>query len=168
MSASSGPVSTLPDERRLRVKMRAILCSLTFMAALASADPFSGTWVLNLSKSRLPPPLPRKQISYIEANSTSIRIREQIVNDKGEEMNIIVDAKFDGKDYPIVGSPFVDTVAYERVDSHTLKGTVKKAGQVVTTETAIVSQDGKTLTGTYSGTDLNGKRVNAVAVFDKQ
>jgi hypothetical protein len=150
------------------VKVRAVLCTIALFAGLAGADPFSGTWVLNLSKSKLPPPLPQRQTSYIEANSKSIRIRELIVNDKGERMSITVDAKFDGKDYPIIGSPFVDTVAYQRVDSHTLKGTVKKAGQVVTTEKATVSPDGKTLTGSYSGTDLTGKQVTGVAVFEKQ
>ena len=150
------------------MKVRAVLCTIALFAGLAGADPFSGTWVLNLSKSKLPPPLPQSQTSYIEANSNSIRIRELIVNDKGEQMSITVDAKFDGKDYPIIGSPFVDTVAYQRVDSHTLKGIVKKAGQVVTTEKATVSPDGKTLTGTYSGTDLSGKQVTGVAVFEKQ
>jgi len=150
------------------VKVRAVLCTIALFAGLAGADPFSGTWVLNLSKSKLPPPLPQRQTSSIEANSKGIRIRELIVNDKGEQMSITVDAKFDGKDYPIIGSPFVDTVAYQRVDSHTLKGIVKKAGQVVTTEQATVSPDGKTLTGTYSGTDLTGKQVTGVAVFEKQ
>jgi hypothetical protein len=150
------------------VKVRAVLCTIALFAGLAGADPFTGTWVLNLSKSKLPPPLPQSQTSSIEANSNGIRIRELIVSDKGERMSITVDAKFDGKDYPIVGSPFVDTVAYQRVDSHTLKGTVKKAGKVVTTEQATVSPDGKTLTGTYSGTDLNGNQVTGVAVFEKQ
>jgi len=38
----------------------------------------------------------------------------------------------------------------------------------VTTEKATVSPDGKTLTGSYSGTDLTGKQVTGVAVFEKQ
>jgi len=150
------------------VKVRTVLCTIALFAGLAAADPFSGTWVLNLSKSTLPPPPPQSQTSHIKASSKSIRIRELIVNDKGKQMSIAVDAKFDGKDYPITGSPFVDTVAYQRVDSHTLKGIVKKAGRVVTTEKATVSPDGKTLTGTYSGTDLTGKQVTGVAVFEKQ
>jgi len=150
------------------VKVRAILCTVVLLAGLAGADPFSGTWVLNLAKSKLPPPLPKSQTSYIEADSNGIRIREVIINDNGEAMSITADAKFDGKDYPITGSPFVDTIAYQRVDSHTLKGTAKKAGKVVTTEEATVSADGRILTGTYSGIDLNGRQVTGVAVFEKQ
>ena len=79
-----------------------------------------------------------------------------------------MNARFDGKDYPVTGSPFADAVAYERIDSRTLKGTVKKAGKVVTSETVTISADGKTLTGTYSGTDATGKQVDAVAVLDRQ
>jgi len=149
-------------------KLRPVFCTLLLFAGLTSADPFSGTWVLNLSKSKLPPPLPWTQTSFIDADSTGIRIHELIVEQDGKQVDVTVDAKFDGKDYAISGSSFADTVAYQRVDSRTLKGIVKKAGRVVTNETATVSEDGKTLTGTYSGTDLNGKQVNAVAVFDKQ
>jgi hypothetical protein len=149
-------------------RVAAFLCSI-LLVGFAGADPFSGAWVLNLSKSKLPPPLPRSQISHIDADSNGIRVREEIVSDKGERITITVDAKFDGKDYPITGSAFADTVAYQRVDSHTIKGTVKKAGKVVVTEAATVSEDGKTLTGTYSGIDATGSEVkDAVAVFDKQ
>jgi len=49
-----------------------------------------------------------------------------------------------------------------------LKGVVKKAGKVVTTETATVSPDDRTLTGAYTGTDATGKQVDAVAVFERK
>jgi len=145
----------------------AALCALSF-CMFAAGDPFSGAWRLNLSKSELPPPIPRSQTVRIKASSRSIRIREEIVDAAGKRMTITVNARFDGKDYPVKGSPFADTVAYQRVDSRTVKGTVKKAGKVVTTETATVSADGKTLTGSYSGTDATGKQATGSAVLDKQ
>jgi hypothetical protein len=147
-------------------RMVAALCTLSF--CLFAADPFSGVWKLNLSKSKLPPPLPRSQTVRIKARSRSIRIREEVVDEKGKRLTVTVDARSDGRDYPVKGTPFADAVAYQRVDSHTLKGTVKKAGKVVTSETATISADGKTLTGTYSGTDATGKQVDAVAVLDRQ
>jgi hypothetical protein len=150
-----------------RWKLASVLCCVSF-CLFAAADPFSGQWILNPSKSKLPPPPPQRQISYIEANATRIRIREEITSDMGERMTITVDAKFDGKDYPIVGTPSADTVAYQRVDSRTLKGVAKKGGKVILNETVVVSPDGKTLTGTYHGTDATGKQVTAVAVFEKR
>lgn len=132
---------------------------------MLAADPFSGVWKLNLAKSKLPPPAPQSQTVRSEADAGGIRVREEVVNDKGERLNVSVDARFDGKDYAVTGTPFADTVAYRRLDSRTLKGTVKKAGNVVLLETVVVSADGKTLTGTYSSPD--GKPVG-VAVFDKE
>lgn len=135
---------------------------------MAAGDPFSGVWKLNLSKSNLPPPVSKSQTVWLDVSGGGIRVREEIVSDKGEKMVVSGKAKFDGKDYPVKGSPFADAVAYQRVDSHTIKGIAKKAGKVVSHETAIVSKDGKVMTTTYSATDAAGKSVTAVAVFDKQ
>ena len=147
--------------------MSAALWTLPFFL-LAAGDPFSGVWKLSLAKSKLPPPLPQSQTVRIEADQGSIRIREEILSEKGERLTITVDAKFDGKEYSIIGSPFADTVAYQRVDSNTLKGIARKAGKVVVSETAVVSEDGMTLTATYSGTDATGKPVSGIAVLEKQ
>lgn len=143
------------------------LCAVS-LCLFAAGDPFSGTWKLNPAKSKLPPPVPRSLVSHIEADATGVRVHEQIVNDKGQRETVTVDARFDGKDYPVKGSPLADAVAYQRVDSHTLKGTSKKAGKVLVHETVVVSKDGKTMTATYSGKDANGKAVVGTAVFEKQ
>jgi hypothetical protein len=134
----------------------------------AAEDPFSGLWKLNLSKSKLSPPIPKSQIARVDIDTSGIRISEEIVSDKGERMIITVDAKFDGKDYPVKGSPYADAVSYERVDRFTIKGVGKKAGKVIMYETVVVSPDGTAMTGTYSGTDASGKQVTAIAFFDKQ
>jgi hypothetical protein len=127
-----------------------------------------GTWVLNLSKSRLPPPIPRSQIAHIVVNASGIQITEEIVTGAGKRMTISVKARFDGKDYPISGSPFADAVAYRRADRYTIKGAGKKDGKVIMHETVVLSLDGRTMTGTYSGTDATGKQLTAVAIFERQ
>ena len=150
----------------IQTKVLAVLALSLFLGAVE--DPFAGVWVLNLSKSKLSPPVPKSQTARVDSDGSRIRISEEIVSDKGERMNITVDARFDGKDYPIKGSPYADAVSYQRVDRFTIKGVGKKAGKVIMHETVVVSQDGKTMTGTYSGTDATGKNVTAVAVFEKQ
>ena len=101
-------------------------------------------------------------------DASGIQITEEIVNVSGERLTISAKAKFDGKDYPVTGTPQADTVAYQRVDANTIKGVAKKAGKVVMNETVVVSPDGKTMTGIYSGIDAIGRPVTAVAVFEKQ
>jgi hypothetical protein len=122
---------------------------------------------LNLSKSRLPAPLPQSQIVAIHIADEIIRVQEDVVSGKGEKLAIKVLAKFDGLDYAIDGSPYADTVAYTRVDRNTLKGIGKKGGKVIVDEIAVVSGNGKTLTATYSGADSSGQRATYVAVFDR-
>ncbi len=148
---------------------KAVVAILMFFGCvLAAGDPFSGTWVLNLSQSKLPPPIPKSQIAHVVVDASGIQITEELVIGAGERMTISVKARFDGKDYPISGSPFADAVAYQRVDRYTIKGVGKKDGKVVMHETVVLSRDGKIMTGTYSGTDATGKQVTAVATFEKQ
>lgn len=153
-----------------------LACVLTVVLAPALAatllaaepDPFTGTWKLNLAKSNLLPPVPRSVVSHIECDGKSVSVREEIVDANGRHQTATVKAGLDGKDYPVVGSPLADAVSYRRIDSHTLEGTSKKAGQVLVHETVIISPDGKTMTATYSGMDARGKEVTGTAVFEKQ
>ena len=131
-------------------------------------DPFSGTWVLNLSKSKIPPPAPKSQTAHVVADASDIEITEELVGNSDERLTIHVKAKFDGRDYPVTGTPYADTVAYERMDRNTIKGVAKKAGKVIAQETIVISSDGKYMTGTNSGTDPTGKEITAVYVMEKK
>ncbi len=148
---------------------KAILVAvMLFGSMLFAGDPFSGTWVLNLSKSKIPPPLPKSQMVHVVVDAIDIELTEELVNSSGERLSIHAKAKFDGKDYPVTGTPFADTVAYQRVARNTIKGIGKKAGKAIMHETVVVSPDGKSMTGTYSGTDATGRQVTAVAVFERK
>jgi len=149
-----------------------IILALVMLLGFVSPadDPFSGIWVLNLSKSNIPPPFTaaKSQIVHLAINGSDFEIREEVVTDSDEKLTIHAKAKFDGKDYPITGTPAVDTIAAERVDRNTIKDVWKKDGKVVMKETAVVSPDGNSITGTYSITDAAGKQVTAIAVFEKK
>ena len=133
-------------------------------------DQFSGTWVLNPSKSEIPQPfpVPKSQIARVVADASQIEFTEEIVNESDERLTIHTKATFDGKDYPVTGTPHADTVAFQRIDRNTIKGLTKKGGKVIMQETAVISPDGRTMMGTYSVTDAEGKQITATAVFDKK
>jgi hypothetical protein len=67
-----------------------------------------------------------------------------------------------------MGSPDFDASAYTRVDANTLLFTRLKAGKLVGIGTLVVSQDGKTETGTLTGIEANGRFYNNILVYDKQ
>jgi len=151
-------------------KAMLVLAVFGLVSLAWAADPFTGTWVLNLSKSNIPPPFTaaKSQIVHLAINDSDFEISEEVVTESDEKLTIHAKAKFDGKDYPITGTPAVDTIAYQRVDRNTIKGVGKKDGKVVIQETAVVSPDGNSITGSYSITDATGKQVTAIAVFEKK
>lgn len=154
---------------RCREVAAALLAVLALSAPGAAAqDPFTGTWKLNLAKSHLQPPIPRSLVTHIQCDDKGVSIREEIVDADGKPQTATGKAGFDGKDYPVVGTPFADTVTYQRVDANTIKGTSKKNGKVLVHETVVVAPDGKTMTATYTGTDAQGKAVIGTAFFEKQ
>ena len=77
-------------------------------------------------------------------------------------------AKYDGKEYPMKGSPSVDSVSMTRVDSNTSDFVEKKDGKTVATGHIVVSKDGKTTTETIKAKNAQGQEATVTLVFDKQ
>jgi len=83
-------------------------------------------------------------------------------------------SKFDGHDYPVKGTgpnqaDYANrTVAHTRVDAHTFEVVVKLNGKLANTRRFVVSQDGKTLTDTGTGTDPQRRKVVSVQIWDRQ
>lgn len=58
--------------------------------------------------------------------------------------------------------------SYKQVNARTLALTAKQGNTVTLTGRIVVSMDGKTRTGTTTGTDSKGKKVTSKAVYEKQ
>ena len=139
----------------------------------AQSDPFVGTWMLNLSKSKYnnPAQAPKSQTRFAEPIENGVKVRNEGVAPDGSAIANGWTLTYDGTDSPITGPGMgngADTIATKRINSHTTVATLKRAGKVVTTARSVVSKDGKVMTITLEGTDINGKQRNIVNVFDKQ
>ncbi len=100
------------------------------IAAKAAEDPNSGTWKMNPAKSKYDPgPAPKSSTTTIESDGTKYKVDGRTVNADGTETNISFDAKTDGKDYPLSGTPNADKVSVKRVDANTIETTWKKDGK---------------------------------------
>jgi hypothetical protein len=55
------------------------------------------------------------------------------------------DAKFDGKEYPIVGDPGKTTVSLHKIDAGTVEETDHRQGKVVDEIRLVTAKDGKTI-----------------------
>jgi hypothetical protein len=139
-------------------------------AGLAQNAPALGTWKLNLAKSTYDPgPPPRNSIRISEAVGQSFRSTFDVVDAQGNATKAILGPYlFDGKPYPVTGTPAFDAASYKSVSDSAAEVTLMKAGKVVQITTSVVSADGKTLTQTSRSVPASGQQINNVAVYDKQ
>jgi hypothetical protein len=154
------------------MKIRTIVLTLAALfavvAACFSADVNMGTWKLNEAKSKIGPGAVKNNSVVIEAVGDSVKITVHGVGADGKPLHNEWKGKFDGKDYPLIGVPTVDTRAYKPLDDHTMALTEKKDGKTMITGTQVISADGKTRTITVNEPGPNGKRMNITYVYDKE
>ena len=134
---------------------------------LMSDSPFSGAWMFHSEWSKLTTSPPRSWIMQIEATSDAVNERAVVVGSDGALTVVTIQARFDGKDYPVTGSPLADTIAYTRVDAHHISGIAKKNGCISIRESVATSPEGHILTLTYSIYGDVQEVANGIAVFER-
>ncbi len=155
------------------MKTRTILASLVvFLAGIAfglaqtDASAYMGTWKLNEGKSKFGPGSGKNtMVTYTPAGDNQVKIVTDGTDKDGKPTHSEWTGKFDGKDYPVTGSPTQDSRSYMPAGKHSLSMTVKKDGKSVMTGKITVAPDGKSRTVTTTGSDPS---MNVTAVYDKQ
>ena len=112
------------------------LTSVAYLATcftLTASDLPFGAWKMNLDKSTGMNPT----VSNFE------RKGDVVTNSNGQMSHQVV---FDGKDYPVTGTPLYDHASWRRIDPLTYEHTMKKDGKAVYTIRTVVAKDGKTRT----------------------
>ena len=134
------------------------------------ADPRLGVWKLNLEKSKYGSrPQPKSvTVTWAAREDGRIKYTAKGVDPMGQPTHVEFSAKFDGTDYAVTGSPLLDTVAVKRIDALTSEATGKKEGKVILTTKGVISEDGKTETTVWTGTDEKGQPQSWTTVMDKQ
>jgi hypothetical protein len=153
----------------MKTKAIVLTISLVFVSvAMGFQDnPQMGTWKLNEAKSKFAGKARNHTVVY-EAAGDQTKVTVDGVDENGAAVHNEWTGKFDGKDYPVTGEAGSDQRSYKMVNKHTLELTNKKDGKTTLTGRIVVSNDGKTRTVTTTATDAQGKKVENVAVYDKQ
>jgi hypothetical protein len=139
-----------------------------------AADVQTGTWKLNVAKSRFQTSTaPRSQVvTILPDGKDGIRLTVDVVTANGDKSAIAYAAQYDGKEYPRTetgaGAVPGQTVSLTRIDSRTAERVAYLKGKKLTTERWEISSDGRTRTVTQSGVGADGKPVNNVLVYEKQ
>ena len=137
--------------------------------ARTAEDPGTGKWKMDPAKSKYDPgPAPKSGTATVNADENNYKVDSHTVYPDGTETHIAFEAKTDGKDYPLTGVPTADKISVKRIDANTVETTWKKDGKTVMKTRGVVSNNGKTRTVTFDGTDAQGHKIHVVAVYDKE
>jgi hypothetical protein len=148
------------------------LCALITLSSVAIAadtpDAVVGTWKLNTAKSTGNVPMPKSETRIYTAAPGGVTVTWTRVAADGKESNVKSTFKYDGKDYPVHGSPDFDVLSAKQIDANTVESTQKRMGKQVGTTTRTRSADGKTLTLTSKLTTASGTQADTTMVYDRQ
>jgi len=136
-------------------------------AAGAAPDPVIGTWKLNTGKST-GAAVPRSETRTYAASADGLTLSYKRVGADGAEISVKATYKYDGKDYPVTGSPDFDALSARRVGPNIVAGTQKHKGKIVFTTTRTLSRDRNTLTLMTRRADAKGQMTTATLVYDRQ
>jgi hypothetical protein len=142
---------------------------LTATAATFAANPLMGTWKLNEGRSKFAPGATKNtMVTYAPAKGDMIKCTVHGVDKDGKPVHWVWVGKFDGKPYPIKGSPFFDMLTYKPVNERTNDTVATKAGKVVMTGVLTLAKDGKSRVVRLTGTDANGQAFTDTTYYDKE
>ena len=156
------------------------LVALSIIALLSSvvvgADMFSGTWKLNVAKSKYSPgPAPASGTTILSAVDGGLKFIVDGANADGKKTHSEYTFKFDGKDYPQkpmldgkIDPTGADMISAKRIDDYSYETTAKLKGKVINVTKTMVSKDGKTRTNTVTGTNAQRQKVSNTVVYEKQ
>lgn len=132
----------------------------------AANDPFVGTWKQDMTKipnRATNRGIPVSDTLIITAQGSGYKIVDTIQYVDARPSSSENEISFDGKEQPVTGNAMFDSKMGVKVDSRTFDIVMKKAGKDVGTQRLVVSEDGKTLTITFTTKDAKGEEVTGFA-----
>ena len=145
-------------------------CAIVFSSQVAlAADNWLGTWKLNVAKSKFSPgPAPQGRTLKFESTADGIQQSADTITSDGSPTHSGYLSKFDGVDVPWTGNSDADMASAKKIDDSSYVNTWKKNGKTTIQVKAVVSKDGKTLTGFQTGVNAKGQKVKNKEVYDRQ
>jgi hypothetical protein len=147
-----------------------VAAAMSFSTMLIAAEPFVGTWKLNVEKSKPTGnsvDLASETMTISRNGPNAFRTTIDSVSKSGQTRHFEINRIYDGKERSPTGVGFKQDGATEidqQVDASTRKIVQKRDGKVTNELTSAVSPDGKTMTNKTHR--ANGSE--DIQVFEKQ
>jgi hypothetical protein len=147
----------------------ALAFSFVFAGAMSGADAFTGSWELNIGKSKPEPGFTHKRVTLtIEQTGpeTSRWFFDQVTMD-GKKRPVEVLYTFDGKEHEVQINGSSSSVTAKILDASTRSVLSKRNGQIVHESVWKLSPDGKALTVTATHRPEGKPAYETVFVYEK-
>ena len=156
--------------RRFIAMVATIILTLALATVVLAADPFVGTWKLNIAKSKASDSSAMVKSETVKTVSVDNGLKSIIdgVDLESKAYHFESSLIFDGKDYPVKDNPGVDMRSAKKTDANTFWVVNKKARKEVERMQITVSKDGKTQNVTGNGMTDKGKAFNYTWIYNKQ
>lgn len=128
-------------------------------------DPMTGRWALDSDASQFSMPSPLVWILNVSAHESGMTVEENLTQADGTALRVTFAPQFDGRDYPVHGSPIMDFISIVRRSERLLEASAIKAGAISMRDATEVSEDGQTLTVSFSVFSGEQTVANGRAVF---
>ena len=149
----------------------ALLMLICSIGSLWAADPFVGTWKLNVPKSKFAKGREVKELTLTTVEQGD-NVMVTVIGTSGEgkpvSVKYTVPAKGGSLNYTEGAPPAGTTVVAKRVDANTVDFTVTMNGKQVAIDHCVLSADGKTLTNNRNSIDASGNAAKWTEVFNRQ
>ena len=147
------------------------LMVLGFVGTVSAADVFTGTWKLNVAKSKFTPGMEPKAVSVVVVEKgTDLAVSVTGTDSAGKAISVKYTLPMKGGAVTYTeGAPASGpTVAAKRVNANTIDSTSSLNGKEVGSTHTTLNADGKSLTRVVKGIDANGKAFTNTEVYERQ
>jgi len=118
---------------------------LLLAAALAAVPEHElGVWQMNPARSSFQPgPAPQSLTATYEALDGGVRATIEGIDASGKPFSLRYNAFYDGKEWPLMGSPIASSASFRRIDALTVERIDRNFGRPVQIVVRTVSADGR-------------------------
>lgn len=149
-----------------------VVSSVASSPLFAQANPFVGTWKLNVARSKFEGvPTPKSLTRTVVVDGKGAKYTFEGVAADGAPISYGFSTNYDGKDNPVTGKGMpggADSVSLGKISGNKSSGILKKGGKEIGKSEVEVSKDGKVTTVKSKVTLPDGKESHSETVYDKQ
>lgn len=135
---------------------------------LYASDPFTGTWKLDVGRSRYTGACPKQMTITMTAKGNGVHYHSETLWSSGRPLVTDYTAAYDEKPATVTASQgAMLPVSLRRTASNSVTAMYKRGTTAIATSRRVISPDGKVMTITTVAADATGKKLVNVGVYQR-